>query len=102
MGSMSAASPDDLAIAFRSVNRRLREAHGDAPPETTAAPTAELNGLVHEAAQLMGTAPAPSAVADAISAMHADQWNDATLDRLRTIALDIGRLVRHIQALTEG
>jgi hypothetical protein len=98
---MSAASPDDLAIAFRSVSRRLKEAQGDAPNEATASPTAELHGLVEEAARLMGTNSDPASIATAIDGLPADQWNDETLDRLRTIALDLGRLLRHITALAE-
>jgi hypothetical protein len=99
---MSAASPDDLATAFRSVPRRLRESQADAPPEVTAAPTSELHGLVEEAARLFGCSADPLAVADAIGALPADQWDDTVLDRLRTIALDLGRLLRHIAALAES
>jgi len=98
---MSAASPDDLAIAFRSVARRLKEAQADAPGDVTASPTAELHGLVEQAGRLMGTSADPGAVADAIASLPADQWDDGTLDRLRTIALDIGRLLRHIATLAE-
>jgi hypothetical protein len=98
---MSAASPDDLAIAFRSVSRRLKEAQADTPAETTAGPTAELRGLLEEAGRLMGTTADPATVAEAISSLPADQWDGATLDRLRAIALDIGRLLRHIAALAE-
>ena len=99
---MSSASPDDLAITFRSVPRRLREAQADAPHEVTANPTAELHGLVQEAARLMGTNADPAAIADAISSTHADAWDDSILDRLRQIALDLGRLLRHIATLAEG
>jgi hypothetical protein len=98
---MSAASPDDLAIAFRSVSRRLKEAQADAPSQVTASPTAELHGLVEEAGRLIGTSADPAAIADAIIALPADQWNDQTLSRLRTIALDVGRLLRHIATLAE-
>jgi hypothetical protein len=98
---MSAASPDDLAIAFRSVSRRLKEAQADAPSQVTASPTAELHGLVEEAGRLMGTSTDPAAIADAIIALPADQWNDQTVSRLRAIALDVGRLLRHIATLAE-
>jgi hypothetical protein len=98
---MSGASPADLAILFRSVTRRLDEAQADAPAEVTASPTAELHGLVDEAAHLMGTGREPASVADAIAALPADQWDDATLARLRVIALDLGRLLRHIATLAE-
>ena len=99
---MSSASPDDLAVTFRSIPRRLREAHGTAEPETTASATAELHGLLHEAARLMGTTSDPAAIADAVADRHADEWDDVTLARLREIALDLGRLLRHIAALAEA
>ena len=98
---MSAASPDDLAIAFRSVLRRLKEAQAEAPGEATAEPTTSLHGFIGEAAQLMGTSADAQAVADAIASMPADQWDDVTLDRLRSIALEIGRVLRQIAALAE-
>jgi hypothetical protein len=99
---MSSASPADLAITFHSVPRRLREAQGDVPHEVTAAPTSELHGLLAEAARLMGTPAEPDAIGDAIANAHADDWDDAVLARLREIALDLGRLLRHIGALAEG
>ena len=98
---MSSASPDDLAVTFRSVPRRLREARGEREHEITAAPTAELHGLLAQAGRLMGTSDDPNAVADSISSTHADGWDDAVLARLREIALDLGRLLRHIAALAE-
>ena len=99
---MSSASPADLAITFRSVPRRLREAQGDAPHEVTAAPSSELRGLLDEAARLMSSSAEPDSIADAITNAHADDWDDAELARLREIALDLGRLLRHIAALSEG
>lgn len=98
---MSSASPTDLAVTFRSVPRRLREAQGDATPEATATATAELHGLLGEAGRLLGTNDDPMALADAVTAVHADAWDDAVLDRLREIALDLGRLLRHISVLSE-
>ncbi len=99
---MSSASPADLAVTFRSVPRRLREAQGDAGHESTATATSELHGLLGEAGRLLGTNDDPLAIADAIVAVHADAWDDAVLSRLREIALDLGRLLRHISALAEG
>ncbi|MGB8862383.1 MAG: hypothetical protein WCC60_24220 [Ilumatobacteraceae bacterium] len=99
---MSSASPDDLAVTFRSVPRRLREAQGDAPHASIANPASELHGLLAEAGRLLGTNEDPVALAEAVSAVHADAWDDAVLDRLREIALDLGRLLRHIAALAEG
>ena len=99
---MSSSSPSDLAITLRSVPRRLREAVGDNPASATAGITTELNEQIGIAARLMHSASDPSAIADAIDAVPADEWDDATLNSLRTTALDIGRLLRAIAAVAEG
>ncbi len=99
---MSSSSPSDLAVTFRSIPRRLREAIGDTPPGVTAGITAELNEQIAIAAKLMRTAPDPVAIADAIDAVPADDWDDDRLAALRTTALDIGRLLRAIAAVAEG
>lgn len=99
---MSSASPADLAVTFRSVPRRLHEAQGDAPHEIIANPASELQGLLGEAGRLLGTNEDPTTIADAISNVHADDWDDVTMKRLREIALDLGRLLRHIAALSEA
>jgi hypothetical protein len=99
---MSSSSPSDLAVTFRSIPRRLREAVGDSPPELTAGITSELNDQIAIAAKVMHTAPDPSAIADATEAVPADEWDEATLATLRTAALDIGRLLRAIAAVAEG
>ena len=41
------------------------------------------------------------AIADAIEATPADAWDEATLNSLRTTALDVGRLLRAIAAAAE-
>ncbi len=99
---MSNSSPDDLAVAFRSFTRRLHEAQGEAPAETTASATAECRSQLEAAGRLLGTSAEPESIADAIAARHADDWDDVTLEGLRSIALDLGRLVRHVEGLTEG
>ena len=98
MGRMSSSSPSDLAVTFRSIPRRLREAQGDTPPGVTAAITSELDEQLAIAAGLMHTTADPAAIADAIDAVPADEWDEATLAPLRAIALDIGRLLRAIAA----
>lgn len=99
---MSSSSPSDLAVTFRSIPRRLREARGDTPPQATAGVTAELDEQIAIAAGLMHTRAEPTAIADAIEAVHADEWDDARLTSLRTTALDIGRLLRAVAALADG
>jgi hypothetical protein len=54
------------------------------------------------AARLVHAAAEPAAIADAIEAVPADAWDDATLASLRGAALDIGRLLRAIAAVAEG
>jgi hypothetical protein len=99
---MSSSSPSDLAVTLRSVPRRLREALGDTPPAATSAITAELNEQIGIAAGLMHTSPDPAAIADAIDAVPADDWDESVLTSLRSTALDIGRLLRAIAAVAEG
>jgi hypothetical protein len=98
---MSSSSPSDLAVTLRSVPRRLREALGDTPPAATNSITAELNEQIGIAAGLMHTSADPGAIADAIEAVPADDWDDAVLTSLRSAALDIGRLLRAIAAVAE-
>ena len=99
---MSSSSPTDLAVTLRSIPRRLREARGDAPPHVTAGVAAELDQQIGIAARLMHSAPDPGAIADAIEAVPADSWDEATLNSLRTTALDIGRLLRAMAAVAES
>jgi hypothetical protein len=98
---MSSSSPRDLAVTLRSVPRRLDEALGDVSNGATAAVTKELNEQIAIAAKLMRSAPNPAAIADAIDAVPADAWDEATLSQLRSTALDIGRLLRAAAAAAE-
>ena len=98
---MSSSSPGDLAVTFRSIPRRLREAIGDTPASATADIASELNDQIAIAAQAIRSAADPTAIADAIEAVPADAWDDATLNSLRTCALDVGRLLRAIAAAAE-
>ena len=102
MWAMSSSSPKDLAITFRSISRRLREARGDAPEHLIAGVTAELDEQIGIAARLMHSAAEPGAIADAIEDVPADSWEDSTLASLRSTALDIGRLLRAIAAVAES
>jgi len=94
MHMMSTTSPADLAITFRSVPRRVREALGDDVP----ASGAELHDQLAQAAGLLGTATDATAIADAIERTRADAWNAATLDSLRAVALEVGQQLRKLTA----
>ena len=99
---MSSSSPRDLAVTFRSIPRRLHEARDGAPYEVTAGINAELDEQIAIAAGLMHTTADATAIADAVDAVPADAWDDATLAKLRGTALDIGRLLRAIAAVAES
>ena len=105
---MAGSSPADLAVTFRSIDRRQREALQDEPPnDAAAAPVAELDRLVTTVAQDVGTPDGGSlqergdAIAAAIGRVSADHWDPAQLERLRAAALDAGRLLRTIAELTD-
>jgi hypothetical protein len=105
-------SPGDLAVAFRSFGRRLDEAMAPTKEEPVRAdagsPSArelagELTGVVATAAGVMGVGDGGdvrrvgAVVADAIAATPSDAWDDERLERLRSLALDGGRLLRQIE-----
>jgi hypothetical protein len=93
---MSDSAPADLAIVFRSLPRRLREARGEVPAELIGDHLGSIDRHVARAAQLVrARSTEPDAVAAAIEAVPADGWGDE-LDELRTIALAIGRELRTV------
>jgi hypothetical protein len=91
---MSGASPDDLVITFRSIERRWREAQGDVRDDVVAGPRHDLDLAIHTAAGVLGAHATPESVADAIAERPASEWTTTQLDQLRTIALEIGALLR--------
>lgn len=107
---MSPSSPSDLATAFRSFSRRLGEGVGalesDPTAQAAATPHADqVRSAVASAAALLGTAASgdlgatAAALADRIANTDPERWDDATLDRLRALALDAGSALRAIDAL---
>jgi hypothetical protein len=78
-------------------------ARADAGSPSARELTGELNGVVTAAAGVMGVSASGdvrsvgAAVADAIAATPSDAWDDARLHRLRSLALDGGRLLREIE-----
>jgi hypothetical protein len=87
-------APSDLAITFRGIPRRLKEAEG--PQGRPSDP--EIEALVARAATVMDTTADPEAIAEAIHCVPADAWDEAKLDQLRQIALEVGRAMRRIRA----
>ena len=93
---MRDSTPDDLAVAFRSLARRQREAIGDADPRALSELTAELQRHVAAAASAVGSAPDGNSVAAAIESRR--DWDDATLAVLQQAALDAGAVLRRLAA----
>ena len=106
---MTGSTPADLAVTFRSVDRRLREALDGTPATDPAVAglVAQLRAAVASAASTMGVAdggdlPATAnAVAERIDRVPADEWDDPRLDSLRASALDVGRVLRASAEQTE-
>ena len=108
---MAGSSPADLAVTFRSIDRRLREAL-DGEPRDRCRPVA---GLVAQLVPRSASAASTMGVAGArrrprrhrerrgrrIDRVPADEWDDAQLECLRAAALDAGRVLRTIAEQTE-
>jgi hypothetical protein len=98
---MSQSTPADLAVAFRSLARRLREAIGDAPESSVAGLVGELRSHIDAAAAVVGVPADADAIATAILARPSDDWDEPTLDQLRRHALDAGAVLRRIAAVAD-
>ena len=107
---MTGSTPSDLAVTFRSVDRRLREALDGTPATDPAVAglVAQLRAAVASAASTMGVAgggddlaATANAVAGRIDRVPADEWDDAHLESLRASALEVGRVLRAIAEQTE-
>ena len=99
---MSASTPADLAVTFRSLDRRRREAIGDADPAAVSGLVAELQRHIDAAAAVIRSPADASAVAKAIEARPPDDWDETVLDELRRHALDAGAVLRRIAAAAEA
>jgi transcriptional regulator of nitric oxide reductase len=113
-----AESPRDLAVAFRSFGRRLDEALAPATEDPSLADAgspsanelaAQLAAVVASAAsEVRGVTPTDDvhvtgeAIAAAISRTPSDDWTDARLDRLRSLALEAGRILRLMNEAIEA
>lgn len=108
--SMSESSPSDLAVAFRSFPRRLKEALDATRDDPDAHAAAQRQALVVErhladAATVLGVSTSgdpttvAAALADRIGSIHADRWDVAQLETLRRHALGIGRELRALADL---
>jgi hypothetical protein len=95
---MTESSPSDLAVAFRSIPRRLREARGDLSDAEVDDLVTQIDGHLAAVARSLSAAPDPASIADAIEAMPPARWDEDLLDDLRRRTLDVGRVVRQVEA----
>jgi len=98
---MSGSTPADLAVTFRSLARRQREAIGDADPRPLRGLIQQLEGHVAAAGAAIGIGADAGALAAAIERRPADSWDDATLETLRAEALAAGAVLRRLTAAAE-
>lgn len=99
---MNRSTPADLAVTFRSLARRQREATGDADPSVLGGLVTELQGHITAAAAALGTSGDADTVATAIERRPAGGWDDASLATLREEALAAGDVLRRIAAAAEA
>jgi hypothetical protein len=95
---MSRSSPADLAVAFRSVPRRIRDALDGCEDATNWSGHARIETALREAAVLVGASSDPIQLADMIDRRQPVDWTDSDLSRLQTLALQLGALVREAEA----
>ena len=93
---MNKSSPGDLVVAFRSFPRRQAEALEAADGAPVGGYLAELQRHFTEAGALLRVNGDPNAIANAIAATPADEFDIPTLDALREHALEVGGLLRRI------
>ena len=93
-GRMSTSSPADLAVAFRSLPRRLDNASEDAPPSAVATARANVGAVISEVAGLLGAPVSGEGIAEAIGHSRPDDWTDSELVQIQAHADIAGRAIR--------
>lgn len=99
---MITSSPADLAVAFRSLERRLHTAaEEDAPPQAVSVATSAVSAAVGRAAGVLGTSPNADDVAAALTARKPEDWTDADLASIQAAADEAARAIRELAAFSE-
>jgi hypothetical protein len=104
---VTASSPADLAVAFRSFSRRAAEARAAARGTADRLAAAErelatLDSIIASAAQRLGVAADGAAIAERIEATPPSRWDDDTLEALRSAALAAGAALRRADEAAAG
>ena len=97
---MSASAPSDLAVAFRSLPRRLREASSsdDVTPAEITTATNAVEAAIASAATLLSCSPNADGVAAAIQSRKAREWTAADLAGIQQAANAAAAAIRGLQA----
>ncbi|MCU1393724.1 MAG: hypothetical protein JWM34_2152 [Ilumatobacteraceae bacterium] len=98
---MKTSPPADLAVAFRSLQRRLDDVSADAPAADVSRAQEAIDHAIASAAGRLGSAKTAGDVAAAISARPADQWTDADLAAIQRDADGAARAIRTIADLVD-
>jgi hypothetical protein len=100
-GAMSKSTPRDLAVAFRSMSRRLRDAQDDdTPPVAVASAENEIQKAITSASAVLGSAATAEAVASAIEARRVSDWSDDELAAIQVFADNAARAIRGVEDLS--
>ncbi|MCU1398432.1 MAG: hypothetical protein JWN62_1541 [Acidimicrobiales bacterium] len=91
---MSTSSPADLAVAVRSLQRRLDEASTDAPPQAIATARTEVAAAITAAAERLGCSASTESVAAAITSRRPEDWNEGALAEVQASADAAARAIR--------
>ena len=99
---MSASTPADLAVTFRSLDRRRREAIGDADPAAVSGLAAELQRHIDAAAAVIDRRPTPTRWPRRSRPVPPTTGTRPRSTTLRRHALDAGAVLRRIAAAAEA
>jgi hypothetical protein len=100
---MSQSTPDDLAISFRSLPRRLREASiGDVDPLDVAHASTVLDEAVAAAALIVACSPTVESLVVAIEQRPLNEWTDAQLAAVQGYATAAGTAIRVLHDKADG
>jgi GAF domain-containing protein len=94
---MTESTPADLAIAFRSLPRRLREASiGEVDPLDVNSTNATVNESIASAAHVLGCEATVEAIATTIERRRIADWSEGQLHTVQTIATTAGTAIRRL------
>jgi hypothetical protein len=95
---MTTSTPADLAVAFRSLHRRLGQAPSEeTPPDAVTRAGDAVQAAITNAAVQLGSAATAEGVAAAIDHRHLSDWQQSDLDALQREALAAAKAIRDLE-----